>query len=161
MRLWRIATHSEESPADDLSGSEALAGKGRWNHPGHAVVYCADSPALACVETLVHLDPTSLGIQRCLVAIDLPDALWHACRRIGIDHLPPDWDAHEPGDASRDLGTAWLASAESLLLVVPSAVVPESQVVLLNPAHPDADQTRVEVIRHWVFDFRLLCPASG
>ncbi len=161
MRIWRIATHSDDSPADDLSGIEALAGNGRWNHPGHPVVYCADSPALACVETLVHLDAAGLGVPRCLVAIDLPQPLWEARRRLTTDDLPAGWDAYEPGNASRDFGTRWLESSVSALLVLPSAVVPESSVVLLNPRHPDAAQASADVVRHWTFDARLLFPAAS
>ncbi len=161
MRIWRIATQKEDCPADDLSGSEALAGNGRWNHPGHPVVYCADSPALACVETLVHLDAGSLGVPRCLVAIELPEPLWQARLRCFARDLPPGWDAREPGDASRDFGTQWLESKASALLALPSAVVPESSVVLLNPLHPDAAQASADVVRHWTFDARLLFPAAG
>lgn len=161
MRIWRIATQNGEYPADDLSGREALTDIGRSNHPGHPVVYCADSPALACVEILVHLEPASIALPRCLVAIDLPEPLWQARRRFAADDLPPGWDAPDAGDASRDFGTQWLRSGESALLALPSAVVPESSVVLLNPRHPDAAQAGADVIRHWTFDARLLFPAAG
>lgn len=158
MRAWRIAVDSAQCPADDLSGNDARAGGARWNRPGTAVVYCADTPALACLETLVHLDSDSLGARRCLVAVDLPDALWTARRQLRADELPPGWDAEAPEAPTVDIGQQWLESLASALLVVPSAVVPESAVILLNPAHPEAGQVRADVRRHWAFDYRLLCP---
>ncbi len=161
MRVWRIATHSQDCPADDLSGQDAARGGGRWNPPGAAVVYCADTPALACLETLVHLDSAGLNARRCLVAIDLPDALWNARRQLAADELPPGWDDKTPGAPTADIGRQWLETRASAVMVTPSAVVPESAVILLNPAHPDAALARAEVRRHWAFDYRLLCPVPG
>ncbi len=57
--------------------------------------------------------------------------------------------------ANRAAGDAWLRSLASLLLAVPSALVPRTNNVLFNPMHPDAESaTIVEVIRH-PFDSRL------
>ncbi len=161
MRVWRIATHTPHCAADDLSGSDASAGGGRWNRAGTAVVYCADTPALACLETLVHLDAGSLQLHRCLVAVDLPDPVWQARRQLRASELPPGWDAKTEDAPTVDIGQQWLESQASALMSVPSAVVPESAVVLLNPAHPDAAQVRAEVQRHWSFDYRLLCPVGS
>jgi RES domain-containing protein len=41
--------------ADDLSGAGAKITGGRWNRDGVPVIYTASSPALACLETVVHL----------------------------------------------------------------------------------------------------------
>lgn len=74
MRVWRIATDTPDFVADDLAGTGARLTGGRWNRPGQPVLYCAASPALACLETLVHLGTGSLPMNRYLVAIDIPDA---------------------------------------------------------------------------------------
>ncbi len=161
MRVWRIATHTPACAADDLSGRDAGATGARWNRAGTAVVYCADTPSLACLETLVHLDSDGLQLQRCLVAIDLPDPLWDARRQWLASELPPGWDAKAEDPPTVHIGQQWLESRASALLVVPSAVVPESAVILLNPAHPDAGHARAHVQRHWRFDYRLLCPVGG
>jgi RES domain-containing protein len=52
-------------------------------------------------------------------------------------------------------GDAWARSAESLLLVVPSAMIPEEPNYLINPAHPAAAQVRVLGSRPFVYDPRL------
>ena len=44
----------------------------------------------------------------------------------------------------------------SALLRVPSAIVPESFNVLLNPLHPDAAKVVVVDYREWPWDRRLL-----
>jgi RES domain-containing protein len=59
--------------------------------------------------------------------------------RVSVDHLPSDWP--EKTEATRALGDAWLAADSSALLIVPSAIVPDTFNVLLNPAHKDAKRT--------------------
>jgi len=56
--------------------------------------------------------------------------------------LPAGWQL-KPG-VTRRLGTAWLESAKTALLRVPSALAPETVNYLLNPLHPRAELFRVE-----------------
>ena len=66
---------------------------------------------------------------------------------------PVDWKEHP--EFTRNLGDAWLASRESPLARVPSAIAPQTWNYLLNPEHPDAKKIEVvEVIRER-FDNRL------
>ena len=50
-RLWRISNYA------DLSGTGGLRFHARWHTMGSLIVYCADHPAAALAEYLVHLDP--------------------------------------------------------------------------------------------------------
>ena len=52
--------------------------------------------------------------------------------------LPVTWAAIPVGRTSVDLGTKWLTVLESALPSVPSVVVSEEPVVLLNPRHRGA-----------------------
>ena len=56
---------------------------------------------------------------------------------------------------SLDIGDAWLRTAPSALLVVPSVIVPEECNVLINPLHADAAGIRAAKLRPWVYDLRL------
>jgi RES domain-containing protein len=110
MRVWRIATDTPDFVADDLTGAGARLTGGRWNRPGQPVLYCAASPALACLETLVHLGTGSLPMNRYLVAIDIPDAFWAARAVETLASLPVGWDAVPTGKVSLDFGDAWLSA---------------------------------------------------
>ena len=67
---------------------------------------------------------------------------------------PVDWRDHT--ESTRPIGDAWLASLETPLARVPSAIVAATWNYLLNPEHPDAKQILIaEVIRER-FDNRLL-----
>lgn len=153
--LWRIATHTREFRADDLQGKGAELTGGRWNRPGRPVVYTATSVALACLETAVHLRAQALPLNRFLVRLDVPDTLWADRQVFGAAQLPDGWNAVPEGKVSLDLGDTWLKAARTALLVVPSAIVPEEQNVLLNPRHPQAAQVTATLLRPWVYDQRL------
>ena len=45
--------------------------------------------------------------------------------------------------STRALGDAWIARKDSLLLGVPSVIVPEEHILLMNPKHPDAARLKI------------------
>lgn len=153
--MWRIATDTPDYEADDLSGEGAKRTGGRWNEAGLPVVYAADSRALACLETMVHLGAGGLPFNRYLVALAVPDDLWSAAETCTPSSLPVGWDAQPAGRASIAFGTAWLRSGRSALLVVPSAIVPEEANVLVNPRHPGSAAVGASKVRRWLYDPRL------
>lgn len=155
MLLWRISTDTREYQAYDLSGKGAEKTGGRWNRPGRPVVYTASTVALACLETVVHLNAGDLPLNRFLVRIELPDRLWAACQRLRPVDLPTGWSAIPEGKVSLDVGDAWLAAASTALLAVPSVIVPEEYNVLLNPLHADAAALKAIKARPWFYDQRL------
>ncbi|MCW5221660.1 RES family NAD+ phosphorylase [Verminephrobacter aporrectodeae] len=154
--LWRIATDTKEYKAHDLSGKGAQKTGGRWNRPGRPVVYTSLTVALACLETVVHLDASDLPMHRFLVRIEVPDQLWEARRRLMPADLPPGWNATPEGKASLDVGDTWLATASTTLLTVPSVIVPEEYNVLINPLHANAAAIKAIKERPWFYDQRLL-----
>ncbi|WP_431284834.1 RES family NAD+ phosphorylase [Humitalea sp. 24SJ18S-53] len=159
--VWRIAADTTRYPADDLLGGGAKATGGRWNAPDHAVVYASTSRALACLETVVHLNAGGLPLNRYLVEISIPDAVWAAARRETAASLPVGWDAEPASMTSIEFGTDWLRGMGSAVLVVPSVIVPEEVNVLINPAHADAVGIFGSKVRKWLFDPRLMGTGSG
>jgi RES domain-containing protein len=153
--LWRIGTDTPAYQADDLSGKGAEATGGRWNAKGTPVVYTSETRALACMETLVHLNAGGLPLNRYLVAIEVPDAIWSAAEKLEVPTLPVGWDAEPPGLVSIDTGTAWLKSNRSALLLTPSVIVPDEFNVLINPGHPDIRSITATKVRRWLYDPRL------
>jgi len=143
MLAWRLC----RAPFADLSGDGARLYGGRWNTPGHSMVYAADAAALAVLEVRVHLDlpPDLLPEDYVLVTIDLAD-------------LPVETLTSLP-DNSRAFGDEWLRQGRSPILLVPSFIVPESSNLLLNPAHPLVAAARIVGIRKFVFDLRLWLPS--
>ncbi len=62
---------------------------------------------------------------------------------------------HDQRAAQTDPSAAWLRSASSLGLVVPSRVIPLERNVLLNPRHPAMVDVQVALTEPFAFDDRL------
>ncbi len=155
MRVWRIASQSLGYSAKDLSGTGAKITGGRWNSMGIPVLYCAESPSLACVETLVHLGTSDLPLQRYLVAIDIPDRIWKTREILEKETLPINWNICPPSKSSIDFGNAWIKSEKSVLMSLPSVIVPEDSIFIINPLHKDSSLINASVVRKWEYDIRL------
>lgn len=153
--VWRIAADTRDYSADDLTGKGAELTGGRWNRKGTAMLYTASNRALACLETLVHLNSAGLPLNRYLVSIEIDDDLWDAARIETVRSLPVGWDAEPASSTSIDLGTAWAKGATSLLLAVPSVLVPEEANILINPRHPDISRLKATKLRKWLYDPRI------
>jgi RES domain-containing protein len=152
--LWRIGTDTLDYMADDASGKGAEITGGRWNHKGNAMLYTSASAALACLETLVHLNAGGLPLNRYLVQIRVPGSIW--AKRIVFDKsINIGWDAIPAGRASITWGTAWAKSLASLCAVVPSVIVPDENNVLINPRHADAIKLTIVKVGKWTYDARL------
>lgn len=141
MRLWRISNHA------DLTGTGGLLVDGRWHRRGRPIVYAADHPATALLETLVHLDRDHLPARYQLMEIagapdDVPDLT-----------PPGGWAVDRT--ATQDLGDTWLRRAEAVAVRVPCVLVPEAFNVLINPLHPAARDLAITRTWHAPFDARL------
>ena len=154
--VWRIATDTPDYEADDLSGAGAKATGGRWNEAGVPVVYASETRALACLETMVHLNAGGLPLNRYLVAVTIPDDVWASARTESAASLAVGWDAEPAGRVSVKFGTDWIRSGGAALLVIPSVIVPEEFNVLINPQHPAARRgITASKVRKWLYDPQL------
>lgn len=151
---WRIATDAPTYEADDMTGAGARLTGGRWNEAGVPVVYASSNRALACLETIVHLNAGGLPLNRYLVEIAIPDAVWAAREEADATRLV-GWDARPASRTSIGFGTEWARSGRSPILVVPSVVVPEEANVLVNPLHPSSASLVARKLRLWTYDPRM------
>ena len=148
--VWRITT--ERFAQSAFSGEGARLHGGRWNPKGWEVVYTAESQSLALLELMVQDDP--LRAHYVLIPAQLPDDPSET--RIDVDQLPEDWRTIGARDVLQSMGQAWLQSARTVLLSVPSAVVPAERNVLINPRHPDFARIVVGEPQSLRTDTRLL-----
>lgn len=147
MFLWRISNHA------NLEGRGGLFASARWHTLGRPIVYLAETPSGALTEVLVHLelDPDNMPDSYKLLKLEAPDDV--SLRRLKPSDLPSNWKGNLL--ITRNIGDEWLAAGATALLKVPSAIVPETFNVLLNPQHPDAPKIRVVWHRKYPWDKRL------
>jgi RES domain-containing protein len=107
---------------------------GRWNSPGCAIVYAAESRSLATLELLADLDPPRKLRGYVIAGVSFGN---EQVQRIERHKLPAGWDATDPPKTLQQLGDDWCARCDRVVLAVPSAVMSEEWNYLLNPAHGD------------------------
>ena len=136
MIVWRLCRAAHAA----LDGEGAFRRGGRWNSPGTRLVYASRHLSLAILEILVHTGPDTLPDGLVKLEISIPEDIRRETR--ATSDLPARWR----GGATRDtqsVGDLWTANARSAVLLLPSAVVPEEENVLINPQHADAGRIAV------------------
>lgn len=127
MICYRIAkTKYSASVKEMMNGEGAREFGGRWNPPGLPAVYASENLSLATLEVLVHAQLVNALPKYSYVQIEVDE---NALAIVDVESI---------GDDSEDVvGAAYLN--EYLGFVVPSAVMPIENNIVLNPMHPDWD----------------------
>ncbi|MBW4890587.1 RES family NAD+ phosphorylase [Mucilaginibacter sp. HMF5004] len=149
MILYRL---TRKIYARDLSGIGAKTYGGRWNNKGNAMLYLASSRSLAVLEILVHLQPSIIPDDYCMVTIEAPDDIDTVDERI----LPKNWQGLPAANKVKQIGDKFLRESSKLLLKVPSSIIKEEFNYLANPAHAMASKLKVIQVDPFSFDSRLL-----
>ena len=129
-------------------------GRGRWHRQGAPMVYAADQPATALLETLVHAGRLGLVQEEYVlfrIEID-PDK--HLVR-LPSSELPSDWQAWPWPSSTQEIGSYWHGSGATVALEVPSAVVPAHRNYLLSAQHPAFSELQIEGPEEFPIDARL------
>ena len=126
----------------------------RWHKALRPVVYCAPNPATALLEILVHIeiDLDELPEPLQYLEIEVPDTT--SAETFQPDAVGPHWQTDV--QATQTAGDEWLKSGRTALLSVPSAIVPATWNVLINPQHRDSACIRVARVHEQAIDPRLL-----
>ena len=122
------------------------------------MVYTSLNVATCVLETFVHFGAelrSKLPDNFMLVEIEVPSDA--GILRIGREQVPAD--AHRQRRDGRTwyqrTGDRWLEGGEALVLIAPSAIVPQERNAMLNPAHPRMSDVRIISLTPFRFDPRL------
>lgn len=149
--VWRIVKQRYGSQPFDGEGARRFGG--RWNSRGVPVVYAADSRALAALELLVHVEQSALLAAYVLVGCDVDDTF---VLTLGTRTLPAHWrQSPAPHELTR-IGDAWVRAGSSPVLAVPSALIPDESIYLLNPRHAEFDRVRIGKPQPFALDARFV-----
>jgi len=149
--VWRICLREHAKRA--FRGEGARFYGGRWSPPGFAVVYSAESLALACLEILVHTDAEELPKELVAVSAEIPGLVKPL--RLESSSLPANWRQYPAPESLQAIGRGWLQKREYAVLCVPSAVIPAEHNYLINPSHPDFRDVVVRQPEPFSLDPRL------
>jgi len=133
MRIWQLIASDH---VGNMAGKAAALSGGRWNHRGVPAIYTCRSPALCALEaittitTAVTEQPVMFLVE--MIAPDDTELYWQPDR----SKLPKDWEAIPQRQPAREFGSAFLKANDRLGLIVPSAIMPLEDKIVINPRHP-------------------------
>lgn len=148
---WRLVKARHAAIA--FNGEGARLEGGRWNPKGVPAVYLADHPALAALETFVHLKSAATKIKFLMFRIEIPDDV--AVLELSVASLPAGWRDEPATVETMALGQRWIRKGRSAILKVPSVLIPAASNLILNPLHADAAKVQIGRGENFSFDPRM------
>lgn len=136
----------------DGEGSRRFGG--RWNSPGTKLLYTSASLSLAVLEVLVHLDEDELIYAYSYATVTFEERLLVAVEDLG--KLPRAWLDSPVSPEGQQIGDDWVESKRSLVLSVPTTIVPGELNYLINLEHPDFHKLKIGKPQHFFLDGRLV-----
>lgn len=150
MKVFRIVP---EAFSYDLKASGA---PNRWNLRDQKVIYVGSSRSLSTLEMIVHRSAiqTSKKYKVLLISIDLKESEFE---KIHLNQLPNNWRNLQAYGQLQSIGSNWYKSQKSLVLEVPSAVIPQESNFVINTQHPDfSKKIAISSVEDYFWDNRLL-----
>ena len=135
MLLYRI-THKKVSSSLFAPGIE-----GRWNSAGRKVIYASESVSLAFLESMIRRKGAGFNDDFRTLIIEVPDST--KTTNMDVSDLPIDWRSFQDYSRCQLIGDSWYQENKTLLLKVPSAVLPDEHNYVINTQHREFDQVKL------------------
>ena len=149
MEVFKIC---REKYSHSLNASGA---SNRWNKKDEFVIYTGSSRSLSTLEMVAHRSYINISSQYKLLIILISDESF--IKEIDIRDLPENWKSIEAYIELQEIGSKWYHSNESLVLKVPSSIIPQEFNYIINTKHPMfATQIILQNVDDYVWDNRLL-----
>lgn len=149
-KAWRIVKSRHQEHAFEGEGSRLYGG--RWTNPGIRVTYVSETLSLALLEVLVHLKDISPIRNYLVYSVEIADSL---VEELPLDSLPDIWRSNPAPAEVRLLGDTWVQGGSSVVLRVPSVIIPHEYNYLINPNHEDFPKVKISEPEPAEFDPRL------
>lgn len=114
---------------------EASGAPNRWNLRGEKVIYAGSTRSLSTLELIVHRSSIQISKPYKLLVIKI-ESLTNHLECIKLEDLPSNWRSIQAYGSLQNLGSKWYQQQKSLILEVPSAVIPQEKNFILNTEHP-------------------------
>ncbi len=101
----------------------------------------------------MHLDEEEAPGTLVAVPADMPGDV--SITRVKPSELASNWRTTPPPEGLAEIGTRWIRARKTLVLAVPSAIIPHELNYLLNPLHPQFKRVRIGPPEPFFFDPRL------
>ena len=149
LKAYRIGIHNNRYPIFDGTGAKLYPG--RWNN-NYPVIYGAANYSLAMLEKLAHSNTGDVPAHQQWIEITIPVGTTY---ETVTTYSLPDW---KQPSVSQTFGDRWLEEKRSCILIVPSAIAPVENNILINEFHPQFSTITTSLNRPVIWDRRLFFP---
>lgn len=128
----------------------------RWNKNDEYVIYAGSSISLSALELVAHRNSINInsGYKLLTISISIKPS---DIKEIELKDLPKNWKSLEGFPVLQKMGSKWYTSQNSLLLKVPSVLIPWENNYLINIHHPDfSKKVSLESVEGFTWDNRLI-----
>ena len=136
-----------------FDGEGAFRYGGRWNSRGTKILYTAGSLSLAALEMLVHLHDEEILLSYSFAAAEFDESLVLPVEEFRA--LPENLSASPPPLEIQRIGDEWVRAQSSVVLKVPTSVLPVEFNYLINVEHPEFSKVKLGKPQSFTFDERL------
>ena len=151
MLIYRLVKKKYRKNPIDPEGARLYGG--RWNSKGKGVIYFADSISLAMLEMLVHIEQRDLLKVYALCSVQVISRM---ILTLEDSDLPADWQSDPAPRSTALIGDEWVDAKDSLILSIPSTIVPEQRNYIINSLHPEFKKiVRTVSVQSHRFDSRF------
>jgi len=135
---------------------EASGVGNRWNKSGQHVIYASGSRALATLELVVHRSAIIQSETYKVMVIEIPSENPGLIQEINASELSSKWNTLQSYPRLQEIGSEWYEKKESLILKVPSALIPQEHNFVINTEHDlFKSQVRLIDLEDFFWDGRL------
>lgn len=136
-----------------FDGEGAFRFGGHWNSRGTRIIYTAGSLSLAALEMLVHLNSEEILLSYSFASAEFDQSLILPIEE--FQTLPENWSISPPQLEIQRIGDEWAGTQASVVLKVPTSVLPVEFNYLINVEHPEFSKVKLGEPRAFTFDERL------
>ena len=127
--------------------------KGRWNSFGKKVIYTAESIPLAFLENMVRRQGVGFNKDFKILFIDIPNSI--KVSTINVTDLQDGWRNFNDYSKCHNIGDKWYDDAKTMILKVPSAVLPDAYNYVINTEFSDYSLVKLIEVTDLVPDDRI------
>jgi RES domain-containing protein len=136
-----------------FDGEGAFRFGGRWNSRGMRILYTAGSLSLAALEMLVHLNNEEILLSYSYATAEFDESLILSVE--DFRSLPENWGNSPAPLELQQIGDEWARELASVVLKVPTSVLPVEFNYLINVEHSEFSRISLGFPQAFTFDERL------
>ena len=140
----------------DKTVKQLMTGSGydaRWCSNGRKVIYTSSSVALACLENVLRRRGRGFSENFETVFYQIPDNI--TVEEIKLKNLMNNWRLQSSYYYCQLIGNKWFDKKDSLILKVPSAIIPDEFNYIIKTTSPRINKIVIKDVKPFIPDVRL------